>query len=406
MDKKEDKTKKSIISNFMFNHYLEIILVFIFITLIFGYYAISIAFESDITNEFPTNDDVFTYSRYATNNFNGAEPIIVNIKLDEDVSENPYDTILDTKILNSLYDFDGLLREEGSVIDVWSLALPFKYAGISPFSDYIVNEVITQSSTFSSTFISEKKDSTMVLIYPKKLNGKEDVDNFVTMIDDKINRADFPYGVKIGITGNPILRSDLTEYLESDFTFTIIAALVGIFILLALILRKIPKTVLIMLPLFLGVVWYAAIVVLVGLKLSISTVATGAMILGLGVEYSIFMYFKFSHKLQEHKVRLVSKNGNMNEFNEKLKLAFSQSLGTTGRAILGSAMTTIVAFLALNISPIPMIQHLGTISAIGIVSVLTLSIVFNPCMFILIERIRIKFGVNDFNEVNRKEANN
>jgi len=360
-------------------YYLEIIGIFLIITIFLGYHGLNLSFESDITNDFPKNYDVFAYSDFVEDNFAGSQAVLVNIKIDRNINDNPIDNILDKDVFQASYRLDGFLREEENIVDIQSLVLPFKYTKIYPLSSSIINQVVDKSGSVKDIFLSDDKNAMLMIIYPKKLHGKSQIDDFVKLVEHKIAKSNFPYGIDVQITGSPVLRSDLTTYLEEDFIFTVCAALIGIFTLLYLVLKKLSKAIIVMLPLILGVIWYAGIVVLLDLKLSISTVATGAMILGLGVEYSIFIYTKFNHKFEEFKDM---------EFEKRVLKSITESVGTTGKAIFGSAMTTIVAFLALGLSEIPMIQKLGYVSTIGIFSVLILSIVFNPCIFVLIEKYK------------------
>ena len=367
------------LAEFQYNYYPAIILTFLILTILFGFYGVNMGFESNINNEFPKNYDVFKYSDYITDNFAGTEGILVNIKIDENIIENPINEVTDKRVIQALYRLDGLLREESKIVEVQSLALPFKYVQLYPLTTEVTNEIISKSGVIKDVFLSEDKSATLMVIYPQKLSGKETIDNFVKLVEDKIQRADFPYGTSVSITGSPVLKSDLTTYLENDFLTTIIIAVVFISLLLWIIMKKLTKALLVMFPLLLGIVWFSGLVVILGFKLSISTVATGAMILGLGVEYSIFIYTKFVHNI---------KDSYEENDDKKILDSIKGAVGTTGRATVGSAMTTIAAFLALGISEIPMIQNLGFVSAIGISSVLILCIVFNPCIFVLIEKIK------------------
>jgi len=367
------------LAEFQYNYYPAIILTFLILTILFGFYGVNMGFESNINNEFPKNYDVFKYSDYITDNFAGTEGILVNIKIDENIIENPINEVTDKRVIQALYRLDGLLREESKIVEVQSLALPFKYVQLYPLTTEVTNEIIAKSGVIKDVFLSEDKSATLMVIYPQKLSGKETIDNFVKLVEDKIQRADFPYGTSVSITGSPVLKSDLTTYLENDFLTTIIIAVVFISLLLWIIMKKLTKALLVMFPLLLGIVWFSGLVVILGFKLSISTVATGAMILGLGVEYSIFIYTKFVHNI---------KDSYEENDDKKILDSIKGAVGTTGRATVGSAMTTIAAFLALGISEIPMIQNLGFVSAIGISSVLILCIVFNPCIFVLIEKIK------------------
>jgi predicted RND superfamily exporter protein len=93
------------------------------------------------------------------------------------------------------------------------------------------------------------------------------------------------------------------------------------------------------------------------------------MILGLGVEYGVFMLSRYTEERAKN-------NGQLD------------SLRTTvrgiGSAIIGSGLTVIVGFGVLAFATVPMIQHLGETLALGIAFCLLAALFVNP-VFILLE---------------------
>jgi hypothetical protein len=103
-----------------------------------------------------------------------------------------------------------------------------------------------------------------------------------------------------------------------------------------------------------------------------STVTIGAIILGLGVEYGIFMVSRYYEERGRH------------EPAESLKIAVSN----IGASTFGSAATTTAAFLALTLSVMPMIQHLGETLALSIIFCWLAATVVNPCVVIFEEHMQ------------------
>ncbi len=71
---------------------------------------------------------------------------------------------------------------------------------------------------------------------------------------------------------------------------------------------------------------------------------------------------------------------------ESLKIAVSN----IGASTFGSATTTIAAFLALTLSEMPLIQHLGQTLAMGIAFCWIGAVVVNPCFIFFEERMQEK----------------
>lgn len=110
---------------------------------------------------------------------------------------------------------------------------------------------------------------------------------------------------------------------------------------------------------------------LLGIAISISTGVIGAVIIGLGVEYGIFMVSRY----YEERARY--------EPEDSLKITVSN----IGASTFGSAATTTAAFLALTLSVMPMVQHLGQTLALGITYCWLAANIVNPCFIIFEERI-------------------
>jgi len=93
------------------------------------------------------------------------------------------------------------------------------------------------------------------------------------------------------------------------------------------------------------------------------------MILGLGVEYGVFIVRRYHEQREKGMGQMESLNA---------------TIPGVGLAIFGSASTTTIAFLALLLASMPMIQRMGTSLALGIVYSFIGAVVVNPA-FIIIE---------------------
>jgi len=362
----------------------EIIIIALIITVFLGFNALHVEFESDFSEEMPAQGPVFEDTLFLEEGFSGSDSILITYELDKNIVDNPLDRITEKKVIESMYELDGYLREMGDVKDTENLGEVFKRAEMYPWSQGVVDDVLAGAGDVTDILISDDKKAALFIIYVDRLEAQEDVDAFVEVVEEKIARSSPPYGVETRVSGNPVLMSELQSFLESDYFTTIALALLFISIFVYMFIRAATSTVFIMLPIVGGLIWYIGFIHLLGLKLSVSTIATGAMIVGLGVEYSIFIFTKLKENYNKK-----SKMG----INERLNATLEDGVGFTGRAIFGSALTTAAAFFSLTMSQIPLIANLGIISAIGIVSILFLAVFVNPCVFVLSKKI--KQGYNE-----------
>jgi predicted RND superfamily exporter protein len=163
--------------------------------------------------------------------------------------------------------------------------------------------------------------------------------------------------------------------MREDMVFTTLVAAIIIFGLLALLERSFTKGFLVFLPLIFGITWTFGTMGFLGIPVSISTVMVGAVIIGLGVEYGIFMVSRY----YEGRSR-----GNTTR--DALRIAVTN----IGASTFGSAATTTAAFFALTLSVMPMIQHLGQTLAMGILFCWVAAVVVNPCFIVFEERIEAR----------------
>jgi len=170
----------------------------------------------------------------------------------------------------------------------------------------------------------------------------------------------------------PPIRVVLMDALQSDSIFTICLAALSILIVLLLISNPRSDGIVVFAPLVFGLTWTMGTMGWLNIALSIATVGVGAMILGLGVEYSVFYIERYNEEREKGYAQIKS-----------LKRAMKE----VGAAIIGSSTTVIVGFLALTLASMPMLQHLGATLAIGIFYCVVAAVGLNPALMIVHENL-------------------
>ncbi len=161
--------------------------------------------------------------------------------------------------------------------------------------------------------------------------------------------------VTIGVTGMHVVMRDETASIQSDSSLTIVLAIVLIFTLLYFAFRAVVAPILAFIPLFVGIIWGVGLTTLTIGRLNMLTAFAAAMLLGLGVDYAIHLYSSYIER----------RASGFDKVN-----AIHHAISITGPGIVTGAMTTAVAFFALNISQLEMLRELGTVMGLGIISTL------------------------------------
>ncbi|VVB91882.1 MMPL family protein [uncultured archaeon] len=341
------------------------VLVVIF-TIILGIGLKDLTINSDFRTEMPKELPVFKLNDRIADKFGGQDAVVIAVQIDDSVDlKSAVRDIRDPRVIQSLIVLDGMLRDESNIISVTSPASFFRG------KNTVTSEEITQTmhSPQANAFFSRNYKITLMYVSADIGSGEEQIQTFNGFIQKRIDATPKPPGVKFGITGGPTIRMTIFQLLKSDAVFTLIVAAVIILILLFVMEGSYTQGILVFAPLSLGLIWTMGTLGWLGIPLSVATVGLSSMILGLGVEYGVFMLTRYNEERAKKNSQL-------------------DSLQTTvrgiGSAIIGSGLTVIVGFGVLAFATVPMIQHLGETLALGIAFCLLAALIVNP-VFILLE---------------------
>jgi len=358
---------------FQCRYYKQIILTAVILTLFWGYGATNLHFQGNIEKEMPQDLPVFVLQDKIASKFRGEEYVIIAVCLNEETGAKniPYD-VRDPRVIKSVIELHKRLESEPSIEKVQSVA-PFFSQGV-PEDIEGVKRVLASVPGSKSLF---NDDYSIMLVYASPIAGlsEDKVEETTELIRKNIEAITKPPGVEYKITGIAPLIIELLRLMREDMVFTTLVAAAIIFGLLALLERSFTKGFLVFLPLVFGITWTFGTMGFLGIPVSISTVMIGAVIIGLGVEYGIFMVSRYYEERSHGSTT-----------RDALRIAVTN----IGASTFGSAATTTAAFFALTLSVMPMIQHLGQTLAMGIIFCWLAASVVNPCFIVFEERIEAR----------------
>lgn len=153
------------------------------------------------------------------------------------------------------------------------------------------------------------------------------------------------------------IASQLVEILEKDFNKLVLYSLIVVFLILLISYGRIEQALMVYIPILLSWLWVLGIMGLFGLKFNIVNVIVCSFIFGIGVDYSIFV----AHGLFQT--------------NGQVKFA------TSKRAIILSAITTLVGIGALIFAKHPAIKSIALLTIIGISATLIITFTIEPFIY-------------------------
>jgi hydrophobe/amphiphile efflux-3 (HAE3) family protein len=352
-------------------HYKILFIMFMAILVFAAFGVPKVEMESDMAKSNPQDLPIYKIGDRVSEKFGGQDVILILITMDDkyDSKDLPKD-IRDISVIRYMDQLSASIELESSVESATSFSTYMR--NIPDYNQENVEGMLKAQPSLNAYFSDDFK-STFVMVKGDVGSGEKKVTDFTTLIQDKIDSFSKPPGTKIMITGNPPMQITLLNILFSDATRTLMIAFVMIFVLLILIERSLEKAVLVSFTLVAAITLTIGTMGWIGLQISIATAGLGAMILGLGVEYGVFVLTRYLE--EKHIVK------------DRMK-ALKRSVPGVGSAILGSSLTTTAGFLALTLSVLPMLQKLGTSLALGIVYCLVASVFISPVLFLVYEDIR------------------
>lgn len=166
-----------------------------------------------------------------------------------------------------------------------------------------------------------------------------------------------------GATGTPVQNLAYINLLRDSYIHAAGYAFLAIVILITLHFRDLFRIVLTLLPLGLGMIWTGATMAWLGILFNPANIITLPLVIGIGVAFGVYI-------VDRHR-----EEGRVNLFGS-----------STGKAILLSALTTMIGFASMTTGDYVGLQSLGTVMSLGILFTFLASALVLPQLLTLIDR--------------------
>jgi len=164
----------------------------------------------------------------------------------------------------------------------------------------------------------------------------------------------------LGFTGGMMVIDYEGDKLAfGDFFLTVGITIVLILLLLLVSFKSLSIPLLSVIPLIISIIWTSGVTFLIYDSLNMLSICFAALILGLGVDFSIHLLTRFMDEMDEH---------------NEITLAFRHTFIHTGKAVILGCLTTAAAFFSLYFADTEILHQMGVIAGIGLI--LTMLAVF------------------------------
>jgi uncharacterized protein len=357
-----------------------VILVYTIITILIAYQATNIYIESNLTSFLPADDPTVQLWNRMDEEFQIGTTIIIYIEAD-DIRDpevlKEMDRVASSPLVNKYENDKG--KHDG-IYSARSLAQYIKIENAkSPapgglggegifeipddpnlISQYMSRLTIQQ---IKGTLFTNTYDTAVILL---QLAEDADYNTIQSNVEKAINHRGTFYS-EMTVTGTIAMQNAIQTTTMEYFQLIFVIAIVAVSLVLFVFHRTVKGIIIALFPTAYSIALTFGVLGAIQPELTILSVSIIALLLGLGVDYSVHMMNRFAEEKHEDMVE---------------KTAFI--LSSTGKAILLSTVTTIIGFASLMISSMTPIVLFGFGCAIGILFVFISTILLTPSLSILL----------------------
>ena len=171
--------------------------------------------------------------------------------------------------------------------------------------------------------------------------------------------------LEYGVISDDLISNDINESTLDNLVWLILLAVIVV------VVRSATMVVAPLTALLASLVWTYGAISLMGMKFSILEIAVAPVVLGLGIDYSIHLQRAYER----------AKGGSSSSAE-----AWAKALMELRVALSLAVTTTVFAFLANSLSPLPPLRTFGATLALGVVSAFLASTVTVGAMHVFVER--------------------
>ncbi len=182
---------------------------------------------------------------------------------------------------------------------------------------------------------------------------------------EEISHIETPTGKTYIASSSHIIVAEMLKVMLEDSSLAVILTLAVVAVVLLIDLRSFVDTLLVLTPLLNALVWVVGFMYAFDIKLNLYNMVAFPTIIGMGVDNSVHIFHRYQ-EVGRGSLRLV--------------------LRTTGLALLGTSLTTMVGFSGLVPAIHPALTSIGVLSLVGLGSCFITSVTLLPALLQIRER--------------------
>jgi predicted RND superfamily exporter protein len=215
----------------------------------------------------------------------------------------------------------------------------------------------------------DKKMGILIVKSGVSINDFDNVIKVVNRLEKYLSIEGEKQNVQVGMTGLQVLSRDEMVVSQRDMEISSTASIILILIIFLISFRAIRYSLLALIPLISGIIWAMGITYLTIGSLNMMTAMMGAILIGLGIDYSIHIISLFLEERNHGK-----------GIEESVSAIYTKTM----KGVVTGGVTTTIGFLMFAFSDFPGFREFGLVLGIGILSTLLSAFFVLPSLLILL----------------------
>ncbi|QSZ67044.1 RND family transporter [Methanofollis aquaemaris] len=294
------------------------------------------------------------------------------------------DDVADPEVLAYIDSLEDDIRNEQYVDQVSGIPDLMKQAngGTMPTSQGEVNAVLARAppGTLDRYLPSRLMTIVSITIQPGVASSVQEqvLDNVRTVIDI----SEPPAGISVTVSGSPAFSQEMGEEMGQSMGMLILAAMLLMVLAVTFLFSHVRYR---LLPVFIvgtGLLLTFGFMGLAGIPISMTVIGAFPVLIGIGIDYAIQFHSRFDEERRH----------------ATIPEAVTATVTRSGPSVLIAMVATSLGFIAMFVSPVPMVADFGVTCTIGVVSCYLAALVIVP-VFGTVMKYRPKEGVGKLDDV-------
>ena len=186
-------------------------------------------------------------------------------------------------------------------------------------------------------------------------------------VNRRVSLSERPPGVSVVVTGNTAFMKEMSEEMGTSMSMLILIAMVLMVVAVGLLFGHVRYRLLSVFIVGIGLVLTFGFIGFSGMPITMVTIGAFPVMIGIGIDYAIQFHSRFDEESRK----------------APLPEAVRTTITKAGPSVIYAMIATAMGFIALWISPLPMIRSFGITCVIGLACCYFASIVIVPTFGIL-----------------------